>query len=514
MRISSISTLWARDEPLRRRILRILALAAFLLATTVGGLLVTEELQDRRKRLGDEILSRVKQVEREFMDFFRPLSTCLEIIGKWGTAGVLNPRLPDETNNQIAPLLDVLPQVSSVEFDSPGSPSSLVIRTEDGWQARPLTPEGSDLYSRLGIPVDGETSSDPEIGWHFPEILRHENTVGAVATTQWQENGQSWLVGINVTFGEIKKLVEALPTEDSAEVVWLTERGEVVRLMDLENRVAGGHEEDSVEAGDGTVVGLMAEFLQREATNGEEVQHFRFTHENRAWWCAIYPSGLDGRFIRIGLAVPEDRLVGAVEREREILGLVVAGLLAAGVLTFLVLNLTADRSGDQVPRVESTSDSSGSWLQELIEIGETEQVEFKSSMRWNTQKGRPGKEVEFSWLKTLVAFLNTEGGTLIIGVDDQKNTLGFEIDQFPNEDRYLLHFNNLIKEHIGLEYSPLITFDLTPLGDKQVLVVQIKKSDDPVFLKKGSAEEFYVRVGPGSRKLTTRQVLEYLKARQ
>ncbi len=511
--MSNISVFWSKEKSPRRRVLGVLAVAAFLLAAVVGSLLVLEELKDRRERLGAEVIARVEQVELELMGFFGPLSTCLEIIGKWGVTGIIDPTLPDQLSRQIAPLLDLLPQVSSVEFDSPGSPSSFVVRTTDGWKGLRLGPGDSDLYMRLGRSADPGGSNQPEIGWHFPVPLLHEDTMGAIATTQWEEDGNSWLVGLNVTFNEIRKLAEALPTDDSAEIVWLTDQGDVIRLLDLSARAAGASGAQLLSSSRGTVAEVMTKLLLDESADAEQVQQFQFTHEDRSWWCAIYPSGVAGRFIRIGLAVPEKRLIGAVERERDTLGLVVAGLLAAGVLMILVLSLSSRRSVEDSVSGREAYGSPEVWLQNLVEKGETLQVEFKSSMRWNVQKDRPGKEVEFSWLKTVVAFLNTEGGTLVIGVDDEKNALGIEVDQFPNEDKYLLHFNNLIKEYVGLEYSSLLLFDRTPFDGRQVLVVQCRKSEDPVFLKKGNAEEFYVRVGPGSRKLTTRQVLEYLKTR-
>jgi hypothetical protein len=77
-----------------------------------------------------------------------------------------------------------------------------------------------------------------------------------------------------------------------------------------------------------------------------------------------------------------------------------------------------------------------------------------------------------------------------------------------------LHFNNLIKEHIGLEHSGLIAFAVRPVGEKAILVVDCQTSLEPVFCKQGDEENFYVRVGPGSRKLPTSKVLDYIKTRR
>ena len=42
-------------------------------------------------------------------------------------------------------------------------------------------------------------------------------------------------------------------------------------------------------------------------------------------------------------------------------------------------------------------------------------------------------------LKTIAAFLNTEGGDLLIGVDDDRRVLGIEHDRLENDDKFLRH---------------------------------------------------------------------------
>jgi len=66
----------------------------------------------------------------------------------------------------------------------------------------------------------------------------------------------------------------------------------------------------------------------------------------------------------------------------------------------------------------------------------------------------------------------------------------------------------------GLEFSQNLDFALKPMGEKKILVVDCEPSEQPVFLKHDTEEEFYVRFGPGSRRLPTSKVLEYLKTRQ
>ncbi len=149
--------------------------------------------------------------------------------------------------------------------------------------------------------------------------------------------------------------------------------------------------------------------------------------------------------------------------------------------------------------------------EKMIEVGEGSKVEFKATLRWNLHSRQFDKEVENSSLRTIVAFLNTEGGTLFIGVKDNGDIRGLEIDKFPNDDKLLLHLGNIINERIGRHYVDLIRYDLKDVNGVKVLRVDCKPSSTPVFLKFENEECFYIRNGPSSVKLSTRDTLKYSK---
>ena len=138
--------------------------------------------------------------------------------------------------------------------------------------------------------------------------------------------------------------------------------------------------------------------------------------------------------------------------------------------------------------------------------GET--ILLAQRLRWNLIADKADKAIENSALKTIVAFLNTEGGTLLIGIKDDGAVLGIEKDQFLNEDKFLLHFASLVNDRIGKHYVEQIQSGLKEIKGRKILRVDCKPSPDPVFLK-GNGEEFYVRSGPSSVQLTTSEVLEY-----
>lgn len=147
---------------------------------------------------------------------------------------------------------------------------------------------------------------------------------------------------------------------------------------------------------------------------------------------------------------------------------------------------------------------------ELIKKGENDKVEFKSTLRTNLHTGEPDKKIEHSVLKTIAAFLNSEGGTLLIGIMDQGVICGIEKDHFQSNDKFNLHFTNLIKEYIGNENLPYLHFELIKAEDKTIMKVDCMKSRKPVFLRFYKEEEFYIRVGAATTQVGGSKLVNYI----
>lgn len=153
-------------------------------------------------------------------------------------------------------------------------------------------------------------------------------------------------------------------------------------------------------------------------------------------------------------------------------------------------------------------------LEDMIAQGENIYTEFKSTLRVNLYTDEVDKRMEHAVLKTINGFLNSaEGGTLVIGVADDGEALGLETDGFYNEDKMDLHLGNLIKSRMGPESMLHIKPHFEDYKGKRVYMVDCKPSRSPVFLKNGNDEEFYIRAGGSSARLTLSQMNEYIKQR-
>jgi len=150
-------------------------------------------------------------------------------------------------------------------------------------------------------------------------------------------------------------------------------------------------------------------------------------------------------------------------------------------------------------------------IKNLILSGENEQVEFKSTLRTNLHTKTYDKQMEYEILKTITAFLNTDGGTLLIGVSDNGKILGIEKEGYKTIDKFFQHYSNLIQNHIGNEYRPLINSTIIPIDDKNILKIDCFPSDKEVFITIENEQYFYVRIGPASVKLTGKSLLDYVK---
>lgn len=163
------------------------------------------------------------------------------------------------------------------------------------------------------------------------------------------------------------------------------------------------------------------------------------------------------------------------------------------------------------PRFFENYKNSVSHVFDLIKKGENEKVEFKSTFRTNLHTNKHDKKMEHAVLKTITAFLNSDGGTLLVGVSDEGDVLGLENDGFKNDDIFYRHFTNLLKDKIGSEYLSYIESEIVTVENKgSVLMIDCDKSRREVFLKEGDAEEFYVRAGPSSIRLNGSKLVSYI----
>lgn len=160
----------------------------------------------------------------------------------------------------------------------------------------------------------------------------------------------------------------------------------------------------------------------------------------------------------------------------------------------------------------------------IIEQTENNKLEFKSSLQYCIKENKENKDLRFEVLKTLAAFANTDGGTLLIGVEDNREIYGLEngdfktIDPTNPYDAYKLLIDNLIGSKFGNAFHRILEpVKFYTIQDKTICKVVVKsKYIEPIYITKKvpdkrSYEAFFIRAQASSRELNNEEQEKYVQ---
>jgi ATP-dependent Lon protease len=166
---------------------------------------------------------------------------------------------------------------------------------------------------------------------------------------------------------------------------------------------------------------------------------------------------------------------------------------------------------------EARPPSEGLSSKELIALGETATMEFKASARWNYERGEKDRAVEEAVVKTVAGFMNARGGTLLIGVNDSGEPIGLDHDwktlQRRDRDGYENWLTTLFEHTIGKPAIVNLSISFEDLNGQDVCRIDVDPSRSPVFVERRDETWFYVRLNNSTRRLNTKEALEYISAR-
>ncbi len=155
---------------------------------------------------------------------------------------------------------------------------------------------------------------------------------------------------------------------------------------------------------------------------------------------------------------------------------------------------------------------------ELIDGDEDLDVEYKSTARWDLRENKPNKAMEDAVVKTVAGFLNTEGGTLLIGVADDRTVLGLEADYQRVKPQNGDGFVNWLTTHLvtALGHTPVTRTRarITVHHGQEICRVDVARSPRPVWAKTSKDERiFYVRMNNTTRALPLSEAEVYTQER-
>jgi len=153
---------------------------------------------------------------------------------------------------------------------------------------------------------------------------------------------------------------------------------------------------------------------------------------------------------------------------------------------------------------------------ELIASGETHEVEFKSTARWNLREARKDKRMEDAIVKTIAGFLNTDGGTLFIGVSDDRRPMGLAHDTALVKPPSVDGLVNWLTTHLAETLTHAIVMRTRTRIDQvdgvEICRVDVARSSVPVTARMSDKDRaFWVRMNNSTRALPEIEIEQYVQ---
>ncbi len=200
------------------------------------------------------------------------------------------------------------------------------------------------------------------------------------------------------------------------------------------------------------------------------------------------------------------QVVGSWDLDQTIIKLLFGLLGIALAFLFMVREkiFQLTKKGDKLDEVRT-----------LIAAGENQQVEFKSTLRWDLRQLKTNKALENVVVKTIAGFMNTQGGHLFIGIDDDGKPYGLQKDyaslKKPGRDSFEQYIMQLVSTKLGTNYCSLVRVSFYQIEELDICHLSIKGACTPVYIREGNRSYFYVRTGNGTRELDLPEALNFIQ---
>jgi len=152
----------------------------------------------------------------------------------------------------------------------------------------------------------------------------------------------------------------------------------------------------------------------------------------------------------------------------------------------------------------------------LIDKGESGRTEFKSTLRWDIKKRMVNSDLEKQLIQQMAAFMNLDGGNVLIGVADDKTIFGLEADygsfsaeKDRNRNGFERHLRQILRNAL-CGRSQMYSINFYPFEAKDVCQITVRRSPEPVFVK-GEDKRLWVRDGNSKRALSGNELEEYCR---
>lgn len=162
---------------------------------------------------------------------------------------------------------------------------------------------------------------------------------------------------------------------------------------------------------------------------------------------------------------------------------------------------------------EPTKQNTAESIEEIIANGEGNKIEFKPALLYNFKTERAGISVKGKIATAICAFLNANGGFLFIGLNDDGEPQGLDMDFSLSKgkkpkDFFQNEFDQMIEHFLSFSVKSNITGQFYELEGKDIFIVAVEPSKNrAIFVRGQNGKEFWVRGNAGNRQLTDMEEL-------
>jgi hypothetical protein len=274
----------------------------------------------------------------------------------------------------------------------------------------------------------------------------------------------------------------------------------------------------SMSAGYGTIVPQLFYF---------PILYTAYFYPHRGMYVAC-SCGVAYSFVAAFFVVPELYAIAGI-----IIQALLFVVIAAGAAVVL-------KHRENIPRAPPEDD--GEAIRIMINAGENDHIEFKLQSLWSADLTREeilaseSSEIrkyrnnasKFIIARSIAGFLNTDGGDLVIGIQEDRiknkiQIVGIEEEyrRLHEKDRNPDGYRRMIVDSIIQKYLPeivntasrFIHLSFPSLSGRTLCHVHVLPADKPVFVDIGNEELFFIRIDASTRSITGKVLTQYILTR-
>jgi len=517
---------------IKRRLLRDILIILFVTSGAILAIVLVQGIKTQRDVSSSIIAKANIQVSTHFQSFADPLVNILKLLGKWGESGLLKVDNNALLATQFQALMEIQPTIHSISIADTKENDIQLSHINEDWIFHDFNNTRSTTSRWIGQSFTEEkilaakrdnmtttnwfrgamlTPATEPFFMTDPYLQKSTGDVVITVSYHWSKRNvpnSDHVSAVSFTIHSLMFFIEELQITPNSRILLFEKNGDL--LTKIKDNAVNSNPKDKHYISPQLLVNVASKL---KASTPDTDRIISLKSGGKTWWLGLSQLHEGNKDVWVAVMIPEDDIFSDLHQQWIYFGLLVSSIFLVGIVMTIFLVRKYSHQLKDLPQQHIDSEGYETELAALIRAGESTTLEFKSTMRTNLKTGKTGKEIEIAWLKTVVGFMNSDGGILLIGVDDSGEILGTDGDNFASEDKCRLHFKNMLNTHIGAEFTRFIHLKIVSVKDKSILIVECERVRRAVFLSIGKQEDFFIRSGPSSIKLSMSQMIKYLGER-